>query len=101
MTAQQLKKMFERRTNFDLRRLLGGKGVRSEVDSLLIPCRCGTVHAHAVAEVGRGHGNESVLAAVPQVGPVFSVQGCRSSRPGVEDEGIPPSHRLDGSSLED
>ena len=26
MTAQQLKKMFERRTNFDLRRLLGGEG---------------------------------------------------------------------------
>lgn len=31
VTAQQLKKMFERRTNFDLRRLLGGRELTSEV----------------------------------------------------------------------
>lgn len=52
--------------------------------------RCGTVDAYAIAEVGGRHGNESVITAVPQVGPVRAVQGCRSSCPGVKDEGLPP-----------
>ena len=61
--------------------------IGDSTDSLLISLRRRATDAYAVAEAGRGHGNKSIVVAISQVRPVRAVQSCRSSCPGVEDEG--------------